>query len=195
MKDNKEKKSNKDEKKEMEVNKEKELNKEKIEEITLYNNSEKQETQDNELQLKIDNLESDYKALNDKYLRCLAEYDNFRKRTAKEKERIFSDGIIYSLKGILDVLDNFERALKCESQDTEMKKGFEMIFNQISEVIKKLGVEEIKTEGETFDPEVHNAVMHIEDETYGQNQIVETLQKGYKLRDNIIRYAMVKVAN
>lgn len=190
MKENKEHNFKKNQKEEREVNKEK-----NNEETELDNNDEKQENQDSELQLKINNLESDYKALNDKYLRCLAEYDNFRKRTAKEKERIFSDGIIFSLKGILDVLDNFERALKCESQDTEMKKGFEMIFNQMSDVIKKLGVEEIKTEGEIFNPEVHNAVMHIEDETYGQNQIIETLQKGYKLGDDIIRYAMVKVAN
>ncbi|MBP0979440.1 MAG: nucleotide exchange factor GrpE [Oscillospiraceae bacterium] len=147
------------------------------------------------LEKKFDKLDNDYKELNNKYLRCLAEYDNFRKRTTKEKERIFSDGLIFSVKGVLDVLDNFERALEFQTQDTEMKKGFEMIFNQLVEVIKKLGVEEIKTEGEVFDPAFHNAVMHIEDDKYGQGQIVQTLQKGYKLGDNIIRYAMVKVAN
>lgn len=147
------------------------------------------------LQDQLDKLESDYKNLNDKYLRCLAEYDNFRKRTVKEKERIFSDGIVYSVKVFLDILDNFERALKYETQDMEFKKGFEMIFNQFIEVIKKLGVEEIKTDNEVFNPIFHNAVMHIEDDQYGKNEIVETLQKGYKLGDNIIRYAMVKVAN
>lgn len=136
-----------------------------------------------------------YSELNDKYLRCLAEYDNFRKRTAKEKEKIFSDAIAYSVKGIFDILDNFQRALKCETKDVEMHKGFEMIFNQLNEMIKKLGIEEIQTEGLTFDPTLHNAVMHIEDEKYGPKQIVETLQKGYKIGDNIIRYAMVKVAN
>lgn len=153
------------------------------------------ESQEESLEKKLEKLESEYKDLNNKYLRCLAEYDNFRKRTTKEKERIFSDGLIYSIKGILDVIDNFERALDFQTEDTEMKKGFEMIFNQLVEVIKKLGVEEIKTENEIFDPAFHNAVMHIEDEAYAQGQIVQTLQKGYKLGENIIRYAMVKVAN
>ncbi len=143
----------------------------------------------------IEKLQSDYQALNDKYLRCLAEYDNFRKRTTREKDNIFSDAVVFAVKNFLDVLDNFERALQCETQDVEFKKGFEMIFNQFLEALKKLGVEEIQTDSQTFDPAFHNAVMHIEDGNYGENQIVETLQKGYKLGDNIIRYAMVKVAN
>ncbi len=143
----------------------------------------------------LEKINTKYNELNDKYLRCLAEYDNFRKRTSKEKERIFSDAIAYSVKGIFDILDNFQRALKCETKDTEMQKGFEMIFNQLNEMIKKLGIEEIPTEGLTFDPNLHNAVMHIEDEKYGSKEIVETLQKGYKIGDTVIRYAMVKVAN
>ena len=147
------------------------------------------------LQDKLTKLENDYQELNDKYLRCLAEYDNFRKRTNKEKERMFSDGIVYSVRGFLDVLDNFERALKFETKDIELKKGFDMIFNQFLEIIKKLGIEEIKTENEVFNPIFHNAVMHVEDKRYGKSQIVETLQKGYKIGDNVIRYAMVKVAN
>ena len=147
------------------------------------------------LQDKLTKLENDYQELNDKYLRCLAEYDNFRKRTNKEKERMFSDGIVYSVRGFLDVLDNFERALKFETKDIELKKGFDMIFNQFLEIIKKLGIEEIKTENEVFNPIFHNAVMHVEDKKYGKSQIVETLQKGYKIGDNVIRYAMVKVAN
>lgn len=149
----------------------------------------------NDLEDKIKEIEDKYNELSDKYLRCLAEYDNFRKRTSKEKERIYTDAIGNSVKGILDVLDNFERALNCKTEDVEMKKGFEMIFNQLLESIKKLGVEEIKSDGEIFNPALHNAVMHIEDEKYEANYIVETLQKGYKIKDNIIRYAMVKVAN
>ena len=113
----------------------------------------------------------------------------------KEKERIFSDGLIYSIKGILDVLDNFERALEFQTQDIEMKKGFEMIFNQLVEVIKKLGIEEIKTENEIFDPTFHNAVMHVDDESVGANIIVDVFAKGYKMGDKVLRYSMVKVAN
>ena len=162
---------------------------------TLQDEAGAQKENQNDLQKQLEELSQNYKSLNDKHLRCLAEYDNFRKRTAKEKDNIFSDGLIFAIKGVLDVFDNFERALKCETQDNEFKKGCELIFKQLQEAIKKLGVEEIQTDSQVFDPTYHNAVMHIEDEQYGQNQIVETLQKGYKLGDNVIRYAMVKVAN
>ena len=143
----------------------------------------------------LDILKTQFEELNDKYLRCLAEYDNFRKRTQKEKDRIFTDAISYAVKGMTDILDNFERALKYDTENEEIKKGFEMIFNQLLDTLKKLGIEEINASDVPFDPNLHNAVMHIEDDQYGPNEIVEVLQKGYKIGDSIIRYAMVKVAN
>jgi molecular chaperone GrpE len=143
----------------------------------------------------LEKLKTEYNDLNNKYLRSLAEYDNFRKRTAREKEKIFQDSVAFVVKGFLDILDNFQNALKCETADTEFKKGFDMILINFNETLSKLGVEEIKTEGESFSPLFHNAIVHIEDSNYGDGQIVETLQKGYKIGDNVIRYAMVKVAN
>ena len=136
--------------------------------------------------------------LNDKYLRLLAEYDNFKKRTVKEKEAIYTDSVAGTVEQLLPVLDNFERALASFSEDdksSEFYKGFEMIFNQTNEIFTKLGVKAIEALGEEFNPEFHNAVMHVEDEAAGDNVIVEEFQKGYTYRDKVIRYSMVKVAN
>lgn len=131
----------------------------------------------------------------EKYLRLLAEYDNFRKRSAKERENIYTDVRIDTVTKFLPVYDNLKRALAAETADEAFKKGVEMTFNQLGDVFKKLGVEEIEAEGKTFDPTLHNAVMHVDDDAYGENVIVQELEKGFKLGDKVIRFSMVKVAN
>ena len=131
----------------------------------------------------------------EKYLRLLAEYDNFRKRSAKERENIYTDVRVDTVTKFLPVYDNLKRALATETADEAFKKGVEMTFNQLGDVFKKLGVEEIEAEGQTFDPTLHNAVMHVDDDAYGENVIVQELEKGFKLGDKVIRFSMVKVAN
>ena len=131
----------------------------------------------------------------EQYLRLQAEYDNFRKRSAKERENIYTDARVDTVTRFLPVYDNLERALKAETADEAFKKGVEMTFQQFMEVFRKLGVEEIPAEGQTFDPTLHNAVMHVEDESLGENVIVQELQKGFKIGDKVIRFSMVKVAN
>lgn len=128
----------------------------------------------------------------DKYLRMMAEYDNFRKRSAKEKEGIYADAYSDCVKTLLPVLDNLERAEACDQLDA-LKKGVEMTLKEFRDALSKLGVTEVETE--RFDPNLHNAVMHIEDDSYGESAIVEVFQKGYQKDGKIIRYAMVKVAN
>ena len=135
---------------------------------------------------------------NDKYLRVLAEYDNFKKRTQKEKEAIYIDSVGDTVTALLPVIDNFERAISSfsdEDKQSDFFKGIEMIYNQMLESFSKMGVEPIKALDEEFNPELHNAVMHIEDETVADNIIVEEFQKGYMYREKVIRYSMVKVAN
>ncbi len=139
-------------------------------------------------------LEKELEALNDKYLRLVAEYDNYRKRTAKEKESIYPEAKVSVVAAFLPVLDNLERALTTAGDDP-IYEGVKMISKQFVETLKATGVEEIPAVGEKFDPNMHNAVMHIDDESYGENEIVEEFQKGYRLGDRIIRYSMVKVAN
>ncbi len=131
---------------------------------------------------------------NDKYLRVVAEYDNFRKRSAKEREAIYSGAYADVVKQLLPVVDNLERA-SAYGEAEKVAEGVKMICRSFSDVLVSLGITEIEAEGKEFDPNVHNAVFHVEDEAYGENVIVEVLQKGYKLGDNVIRYAMVKVAN
>ena len=131
----------------------------------------------------------------EKYLRLAAEYDNFRKRTAKEKEAIWNDAKADAALAFLPVYDNLERALKQETADEAYKKGVEMTMTQLKTVLEKLGVEEIPAQGESFDPNVHNAVMHMEDEALGENTVVEVFQAGFKMGEKVIRHAMVKVAN
>lgn len=136
--------------------------------------------------------------LNDKYLRTLAEYDNFKKRTQREKEAIYKDSVGDAVTALLPVLDNFERAMASfdeENKGTDFYKGMEMIFNQTKDAFTKLGVSPIEAVGAEFNPELHNAVMHIDDAAYGENIIVEEFQKGYTYHDKVIRYSMVKVAN
>lgn len=140
-------------------------------------------------------VEEAVKAEKDKYLRLMAEYDNFRKRSQKERDALYGDIKADAVTKFLPVYDNLERALKQETSDEAYRKGVEMIMNQFNATMEKLGVSEIESEGQKFDPAKHNAVMHIEDENYGENEIVEVFQKGFKLGDKVIRFAMVKVAN
>ena len=144
-------------------------------------------------------LEESKKALdeaNDKYMRLFAEYENFRRRTAKEKEGIYADAYIDALTEILPVLDNLERAASYKNADAEtLAKGLEMTLKSFSETLAKMGVSEIEAEGKTFDPNLHNAVMHVEDESAGESEIVEVFAKGYVRGDKVLRYSMVKVAN
>ena len=132
---------------------------------------------------------------NDKYLRLAAEYDNYRKRTAREKEHVYSDAKIDTIKPFLGVLDNLERGVSQFEEGDPHRQGLELICKQFEDVLTKLDVAEIPALGEKFDPEKHNAVMHTEDEAAEENTVVEVFQKGYTLGDKILRFAMVKVAN
>lgn len=133
--------------------------------------------------------------LNDKLLRTMAEYDNFRKRSQREREAIYPQATATTVSQFIPILDTFDRALEAPCADEEFKKGVEMIFHNFKETLTKLGVAEFGAAGDLFDPEMHNAVMHIEDETLEPNTVAEVFQKGYKLGDRIVRHAMVKVAN
>ena len=144
---------------------------------------------------KIAALEKEKADLNDKFLRICAEYDNFRKRSQKEKDALYGDIKANTVTQFLPVYDNLERALKQNTEDEAYKKGVEMIMTQFCSTLEKLGVTEIECLGEKFDPAMHNAVMHVDDEDKGENEIVEVFQKGFKLGDKVIRFAMVKVAN
>lgn len=132
--------------------------------------------------------------LNDKYMRMIAEYDNFRKRSAKEKDGIYADAYSDAISAILPVLDNIERASAYTDADAVIK-GVQMILKGAEEAFEKMGVTSFGEKGDTFDPNRHNAVMHIDDENLGENVITEVFQKGYMKGDKIIRYAMVIVAN
>ena len=131
----------------------------------------------------------------DKYLRLAAEYDNYRKRTAKEKESLWTDVKAETAAAFLPVYDNLERALKQTTADEAYKKGVEMTMTQLKEVLSKLGITEIPALGQPFDPNLHNAVMHIEDESLGENTVAEVFQAGFQCGEKVIRFAMVKVAN
>lgn len=144
---------------------------------------------------KIAALEKEKANLNDKFLRICAEYDNFRKRSQKEKDALYGDIKANTVTQFLPVYDNLERAMKQNTEDEAYKKGVEMIMTQFCSTLEKLGVKEIECLGEKFDPAMHNAVMHVDDEEKGENEIVEVFQKGFKLGDKVIRFAMVKVAN
>lgn len=133
--------------------------------------------------------------VNDKYLRLAAEYDNYRKRTAKEKENIYGDAKADTIKPLLAVYDNLERGIAQYDEADAHRQGLELILRQFTETLTKLGVTEIEAKGQPFDPGLHNAVMHVEDEEAGENTVVEVFQKGFMLGDKVLRFAMVKVAN
>ena len=154
------------------------------------------ETSKNELskaKKEIDELKEQAKESGDRYVRMMAEYENYRKRAVSEKDATYNSALTDVLTQILPLRDALEMALKYAAEDDQMRKGVEMTLTKFDEVFEKLGVTEIETK--TFDPNLHNAVMHIEDESLGEGEIVEVFQKGYKKGDKIIRYAMVKVAN
>ncbi len=140
-------------------------------------------------------LEEELSEMKDKYLRLMAEYDNYRKRTAKQLLENSQTAKSNTIAEILPVFDNFERAANTECSDETYKSGVQMIFKQFEEMLKKLGVEVIDPTGEEFNPEIANAVNRIEDENLGENIVAQTFQKGYKIGDKVIRYAMVVVAN
>ncbi len=131
----------------------------------------------------------------DAKLRSMAEFDNYRKRSQREREAAFSDTVAVTVEKFLGVYDNFERALAAEAENEASRKGLEMIFASFKESLEKLGVTICDPVGEQFDPNIHNAVMHIEDESFGENVIAEVFAKGFMKGDKVIRHAMVKVAN
>ena len=150
-----------------------------------------EEKKSEEAKPKVDELAAE----KDKYLRLCAEYDNFRKRSQKEKDAIYADVRANTLTSFLPVYDNLVRALNQPTEDEAYKKGVEMIMAQFKATMEKLGVTEMDCLGQKFDPAFHNAVMHVDDEEKGENEIVEVFQQGFMLGDRVIRFAMVKVAN
>lgn len=143
------------------------------------------------LEARIAELESAQEAQQDQYKRVLAEYDNFRKRSAKEKETIYADVTAQTVSEFLPVLDNLERAAARE----DASQGAQLIYKQFCDVLGKLKVEPCAKVGDVFDPNLHNAVMHVEDETVEENTVVEVFQQGFMCGEKVIRFAMVKVAN
>ena len=152
-----------------------------------------------ELKKELEQLKEDRDAAlaaeKDKYLRLAAEYDNYRKRSQKEKENIYGDAKADTVLQLLPVYDNLERALKADCSDDAFYKGVKMIMDQLMGIFTKLGVEVIQAAGQPFDPALHNAVIHVEDENLGENMVAEEFQKGFTLNGKVIRFAMVKVAN
>ena len=135
-------------------------------------------------------------SVTDQFTRLTAEYDNYRKRTAKEKETIYQDAKVDTVKAFLAVYDNLERAVATDADpDSPHRKGLELIFSQFKEILKKLGVEEMEALGQPFDPQRHNAVMHIESEDFGENVVSQVFQAGFTLDGKVVRFAIVQVAN
>ncbi len=154
---------------------------------------------ENELKKELEEVkaasEAALSAEKDKYLRLAAEYDNYRRRSQKERESVYQDAKADTVLALLPVYDNLARALKTECGDAAFYKGVEMTMNQLMEIFTKLGVTPVESEGQPFDPAVHNAVIHVEDESLGENIVAEEFQKGFMLGEKVIRFAMVKVAN
>ena len=142
-----------------------------------------------------DPWEEKYNSEHDARLRLAAEYDNFRKRTTKEKEQSYGNGKADAIVKLLPIYDNLERALNQPTEDAAYKKGVEMTMTELVKIFTGLGVEIFGAPGEPFDPAIHNAVMHIEDESLGENVIAQVFQKGFRLGDKVVRFAMVQAAN
>ena len=143
----------------------------------------------------LDQVKTDLAKEHDNYLRLAAEYDNFRKRSQKEKDNLYTDVKAETIEKFLPVYDNLERALAQQTTDEAFKKGVEMTMTQLTGIFEKLGAAPFGAVGESFNPALHNAVMHTEDESAGENVIVEVFQKGFRIGDKVVRFAMVKVAN
>ena len=167
-------------------NKEKELNETPVEEVIEEVVEETAE---------VNPWEEKYNAERDAHLRVAAEYDNFRKRTVKEKEQSYGNGKADAVARILPIYDNLERALNQPTEDAAYKKGVEMTMNELIKIFTSLGVEIFGNVGDEFDPNLHNAVMHVENEELGENVIAQVFQKGFKTGEKVIRFAMVQVAN
>ena len=165
--------------------------KKKEQEVT----SEEQIEETTEVVEQVDPFEEKYNAEHDAHLRLAAEFDNFRKRTAKEKEQSYSNGRADAIEKLLPVYDNLARALKQETTDPAFKKGVEMTMTELVKILNGLGVEIFGAEGDMFDPALHNAVLHIDDENIAENTITQVFQKGFKMGDKVVRFAMVQVAN
>ena len=173
---------------EKEKNNEKEYKEEKNE---ISEKVEKKQTEKEVLKQKQEELDD----ITDRYKRILAEFENFKKRSGKERESLYNMILSDIVSSILPILDNLENAVKAESKDEEYKKGIELVLKQFQDTLKSKGVEEIKTVGETFDPELHEAVSSVQDETKGEKEIVQEYRKGYKIGTKVIRHSMVVVAN
>ena len=169
--------------------KDKEKKETPIEEVTEEVAEETVET------VEVNPFEEKYNAEHDAHLRLAAEFDNFRKRTAKEKEQSYSNGRADAIEKLLPVYDNLARALKQETTDAAFKKGVEMTMTELVKILNGLGVEIFGAEGDMFDPELHNAVLHIDDENIPENTITQVFQQGFKMGDKVVRFAMVQVAN
>ena len=173
---------------EKENNNEKEFKEEKNE---ISEKVEKKQTEKEVLKQKQEELDD----ITDRYKRILAEFENFKKRSGKERESLYNMILADIVSSMLPILDNLENAAKAESKDEEYKKGIELVLKQFQDTLKSKGVEEIKTVGETFDPELHEAVSSVQDDTKGEKEIVQEYRKGYKIRTKVIRHSMVVVAN
>ena len=182
--------------------KSKKQDKDVVSAVENQDNSKQAEPQkdDNEVEALKAQLESKSKQCEEYFgalQRSAAEFDNYKKRTAREKENLYVDASSDVVGAFLPVIDNLERAVQASNKDDvqSLKGGVELVLRQIKDVLKNLGVEEIESVGKNFDPQLHNAVMHIEDDSYGENVVVEEFQKGYMLKDKIIRHSMIKAAN
>lgn len=180
------------------------MNEEEIKDVVIEETETAEATEQPEMEVvdeteaKIAELEKQAADHFDKYQRCLAEFDNFRKRTSKEKASMYDDGVRDTVEKLLSVVDNLERAVAVqEGTDPEdaFFKGVQMTLKQFLEILHGMGVEEIKAVGEQFDPNLHAAVAHEDDDAYGENEIVMEMLKGYRYKDKVIRHSMVKVAN
>ena len=168
---------------------------ENVTEEVIEETAEVQEEQKVEESVEVNPFEEKYNAEHDAHLRLAAEYDNFRKRTIKEKEASYGNGKADAVAKMLPVYDNLERALNQETTDTAFKKGVEMTMAELVKIFTALGVEIFGNVGDQFDPNLHNAVMHIENEELDENSISAVFQKGFKIGDKVVRFAMVQVAN
>ncbi len=150
-----------------------------------------------ELEKKLEDANRKYEEYFDMLQRTVAEFDNYKKRTLKEKDNLYCNTTVEVAAVFLPVLDNLERALDVarKEENNPLSEGVELVYRQMTDVFKSLEVEEIKSLGESFNPELHNAVMHVSDDTYGENEIIEEFQKGYILKDKVLRHSVVKVAN
>ena len=168
-------------------------NKEELEKET----EKKEETVENKKVKKEQEIvpKSEYDELDDRYKRILAEFENYKKRSAKERENLYNSILSDVVEVMLPILDNLENAVKVETKDEEYKKGIELVLKQFQDTLKAKGVEEIKALGETFDPELHEAVSSVQDDTKGEKEIVQEYRKGYKIGTKVIRHSMVVVAN